>query len=424
MNSPSPDSTSETCCAELAGLSRRGLLKGGFGAAGIGMASSLFGSTFLQASYGATRQAGNVVVLLSLRGAADGLSLVVPHADPAYYAARPRIAVPKASLLAKDATFGLHPKLAPLLPLWQEGKIAAVHATGLAVPNRSHFEAMEAVEDADPGSATRVGWVNRLIGQDSYTHPLQAIGLGMSVPITALYGPQKTVTAPSIDALRLAGDDQWDTGNRRMRSMQTMWAGASGAIGTGARSALSTINDFAPVRASSSDTANGANYPSDDLGQALRAAARIIKANVGSDLIAVDHDGGWDMHTDLGTLDWGRMVTATYQLASALAAFFTDLGALGEKVTVVTISEFGRRVKENGNYGLDHGHGNVMFLLGGGVRGGYYGSMPALTNSLDADLPVTTDYRSVLSEVVTKRLGASSARVFPGFAPETIGAVL
>lgn len=413
----------DDCCNELSGISRRGLLRGGVAAAGVGMASSLFGGTFLQATYGATRKAGNVLVLLSLRGAADGLSLVVPHADPAYYAARPRIAVPRSVLLAQDATFGLHPRLAPLLPMWEAGKIAAVHATGLAMPNRSHFAAMEELEDADPGSSARVGWINRLIGQDDYTHPLQAIGMGMSVPITALYGPQRTVSASSIDALSLSGDDQWDTAGRRRRSMATMWAGASGASGTGARSALATISDFAPVRNSSKTAANGAAYPGDDLGQALQAAARIIKANVGSDVIAVDHDGGWDMHTDLGTLEWGRMIDATNQLATSLAAFFTDLGALGDKVTVVTISEFGRRVKENANYGLDHGHGNVMFLLGAGVKGGYYGSMPALTNSLDADLPVTTDYRSVLSEVVTQRLGASSAAVFPGFAPETIGAV-
>ncbi|MFL6157763.1 MAG: DUF1501 domain-containing protein [Marmoricola sp.] len=412
-----------TDCCEPGGLSRRGILKGGLAAAGIGVTTSLFGGTFLQASYGATRSAGNVLVLLSLRGAADGLSLVVPHADPAYYAARPRIAVPKASLLAQDSTFGLHPRLAPLLPLWNAGKVAAVHATGLAVANRSHFSAMEALEDADPGSNARVGWINRLIGQDAYTNPLQAIGMGMTVPITALYGPEPTVSAASVDTVALSGDDQWDTEHRRRTSMATMWADAPGALGDGARSAMSAIADFGPVRATSETAANGATYGDDDLGRALRAAARIIKGDVGTDVIAVDHDGGWDMHTDLGTLAWGRMIDAADSLATSLAAFFTDLGAAGDKVTVVTISEFGRRVKENASYGLDHGHGNVMFLLGGGVKGGYYGTMPALTNSLDADLNVTTDYRSVLSEVVTKRMGASTSAVFPGFAPETVGAL-
>ncbi|MFL6060618.1 MAG: DUF1501 domain-containing protein [Marmoricola sp.] len=416
------------CCDSLddareLGLSRRSVLRGAAAAAGLGVTTSLFGSTFLQATYGATRPSGNVLLLLSLRGAADGLSLVVPHSDPAYYAARPRIAVPKASLLAADATFGLHPNLAPLLPMWNAGKVAAVHATGLAVPNRSHFAAMEELEDADPGSSARIGWINRLIGQDAYTNPLQAVGLGMSVPITALYGPERTVCTESIDDMALAGDDQWDTGHRRPLSMQTMWAEAPGPLGDGARSALGAIKDFAPVKAISTTPANGAAYGNDDLGKALQAAARIVRGDIGADVIAVDHDGGWDMHTDLGTLGWGRMINAATQLSTNLAAFFTDLGALGDKVTVVAISEFGRRVKENASYGLDHGHGNVMFLLGGGVKGGYYGTMPALQNTLDADLGVTTDYRSVLSEVVTKRMGASTAAIFPGFAPEAVGAI-
>ncbi|MCW2754905.1 MAG: hypothetical protein JWQ32_2316 [Marmoricola sp.] len=414
------------CCPEMtrtSGLSRRGLLRGAIAAAGVGMSTSMFGTTFLQASYGATRPSGNVLLLLSLRGAADGLSLVVPHSDPAYYAARPRIGIPKASLLAQNATFGLHPNLAPLLPLWDAGKIAAVHATGLAVANRSHFAAMEELEEADPGTSSRVGWINRLIGQDGYTNPLQAVGMGMTVPITALYGPQGTVCTASVEEMALSGDDQWDTEHRRTASMRTMWADAPGDLGAGARSALAAINDFAPVKATATAAANGATYGDDDLGKALHAAARIIKGNVGTDVIAVDHDGGWDMHTDLGTLDWGRMVDTSSELATNLAAFFADLGSAGDKVTVVAVSEFGRRVKENADYGLDHGRGNVMFLLGGGVKGGYYGSMPALENTVDADLGVTTDYRSVLAEVVTRRMGASSAAVFPGFAPETVGAV-
>jgi uncharacterized protein (DUF1501 family) len=137
-------------------------------------------------------------------------------------------------------------------------------------------------------------------------------------------------------------------------------------------------------------------------------------------VIAVDH-GGWDMHTNVGNLDWGDMIDNAGALAAGLAAFFTDLGPLADKVTVVTISEFGRRVKENANWGVDHGYGNVMFVLGAGVKGGYYGTWPGLVNAADADLQVTTDYRSVLAELVTKRFDVSSAAVFPGFAPETVG---
>ena len=409
-----PRDTTSACCEEYSGLSRRGVLKG---ILGVGATSAFFGSTFTQTAYAATQPTDRVLVVLSLRGAADGLSLVVPHGDPAYYSARPRIAVPAATLLATDGFFGLHPSLAPLLPLWNTGKVAAVHATGLPAPNRSHFSAMEALEDADPGSSVRVGWINRLIGTDDYTNPLQAIGMGFSTPITAMYGPQGTVTTNRVKDMELAGAE---SDGRRARSLQTLWSGAPGAAGRGGRSALTAVGDFAPVRRIA---ANAAAYPDDDLGQALADSARTIKADIGAQVISVDHDGGWDMHANLGTLEWGTMLRAAGALAKSLAAFFTDLGPWADKVTVVTISEFGRRVKENANYGVDHGHGNVMFLLGAGVKGGYHGTWPGLTDSLDADLAVTTDYRSVLAEVVDKRLGRSAAAVFPGFSPEAVGAV-
>ena len=406
-------------CTEATGLSRRGLFRG---LAVAGASTAFFGTTFVQTSYAATRSAPSVLVVLSLRGAADGLSLVVPHADPAYYSARPRLAIPKSQLLAVDPQFGLHPKLQPLLPLWNAGKMAAIHATGMAVPNRSHFAAMEELEDADPGSAARVGWINRLIGRDAYANPLQAIQIG-EIPITATYGPESTFVASSVDGVKIAGHDQWDTTNGRPRSLHTLWDPAPGPLGRGARAAMSAVKDFAPVKATSATPANGAAYPNDELGEALASAARTIKGDVGADVIAVDH-GGWDMHTNVGDLTWGAMITNASALADSLAAFFTDLGALASKVTVVTISEFGRRVKENANWGLDHGHGNVMLAFGAGVKGGYYGTWPGLTDAVDADLPVTTDYRSVLSEIVTKRFDVSTATVFPGFTPEPVGFML
>ncbi len=397
-------------------ISRRTLLRG---AIGIGATTALFGTTLVQTAY-ATAPVGRVLVVVSLRGAADGLSLVVPHGDAAYYKARPNIAIPAAKLLARNGFFGLHPNLAPLMPLWKAGKMAAVHATGLPAPNRSHFAAMEELEDADPGSAARIGWLNRLVGRDSSTNVLRGMGMGMSTPITALYGPRATVTTTSVDDMSLAGAQD---NPRRTTAMRTTWSAAAGEIGRGGRAALAAVNAFAPVRASAAQPANGAKYADDDLGRALAASARTIRAGVGVEVIAVDHDGGWDMHTGLGTLEWGAMLRASQSLAQNLAAFYTDLGSRGDTVTLVTISEFGRRVKENANYGLDHGHGNVMFVLGGGVRGGYYGKWTRLAATDDADVPVTTDYRSVLAEVVTKRLGASSATVFPGFKPAPVGAI-
>lgn len=408
-------------CTRLS-LSRRGLLRASVLAGGAAAGTAAFGDAFVRTAYAATASAPAVLVVLSMRGAVDGMSLVVPHGDPVYARARPNIAVPTTSLLVPDPQFGLHPELAPLVPLWADGRMAAVHATGLPVPNRSHFSAIAEVEDAAPGSATRTGWLNRLIGQDDVTTPLQAIQVGDGVPPASMAGPQATVAIETIADMRLAGADKWDTEGRRPLSMRTMWANAAGPLGTGARAAMRAIDEFGPVRATSTTPANGATYPQGDLGDALAAVARVIRGDVGAEVITVDH-GSWDHHSDLGTLQWGRMKEMTAELAQALAAFFTDLGPLGSKVTLVTLSEFGRRTVENANYGLDHGYGNVMLLLGAGVSGGYHGRWPGLTDDPDGDLLVTTDYRSVLAEVVTKRLGASSAAVFPGFTPETVGAI-
>ncbi len=408
----------DSCCPEFAELSRRGFLTGTAALVGT---STLFGSTLLTVSASAAAPARSTMVVLSLRGAADGLSLVVPHADPQYYQARPRIAIPAGTLLVKDSTFGLHPNLAPLVPLWNAGKLAAVQATGLPAPNRSHFAAMEEVEDADPGSAARVGWLNRLIGIDGDASPLQAFSVGGGVAPTSLTGPEPFLSAGSVDDMEIAGDDKWDPEGRRLRSLHTLWDHEPSVLSGAMASTFRANSDFQPVRDTPANPANGANYGRSDLGEALRTAARVIKGDVGVEVITLDH-GDWDMHTDLGTLEWGRMDRLTTELANALAGFFTDLGALGDRVTVVVLSEFGRRVQENANFGLDHGYGNVMFLLGAGVKGGqYYGTWPGLTNDLDSDLLVTTDYRSVLAEVVSTRFGVSTASVFPQFQPNMLG---
>jgi uncharacterized protein (DUF1501 family) len=343
------------------------------------------------------------------------MSLVVPHGDPAYYAARPRIGVPHTALLAPDAMFGLHPALAPLLPMWQAGTLAAVHATGMATPNRSHFAAMEAIEDAAPGSTERNGWLNRLLGELPGASPLQGTALGNQVP-TSLFGTNPAFVVDRVDQAKVAGTD--DDG-RRLLALRHAWKG-NGRMGQAVRDALAGAESFGPARdlpAGSPATA----YPSTDLGKALSDVSRIVRSGVGAEVITVDQ-GDWDMHTDLGTLEWGEMKRNAGDLATSIAAFFSDLGPAAERVTLVTLSEFGRRVKENDDYGTDHGFGNVMFVAGAGVRGGrYLGSWPGLTDSLDADLLVTTDYRSVLAEVVIRRFGVSVAQVFPGFAPQPVG---
>jgi uncharacterized protein (DUF1501 family) len=411
-----PDTTA--CCEEFRAVSRRGLFSGAVALAG---ATTAIGSAVVTAAPAAAAPAASVLVVLSLRGAADGLSLVVPHGDPVYYQARPRLGIPRAQLLAPDAMFGLHPKLAPLLPLWTSGRLAAVQATGLPAPNRSHFAAMEEVEDADPGSAKRRGWLNRLIGTQPGSSPLQGFSVGSGVVPGSLFGTEPVMSAEGVRDVVIPGDDKWAVRDGRKRSLHTMWDANRTPLGTAMRSTFGALGAFQPVVRAAD---HSASYPRSDLGKALASVARIIRGNVGVQVLTVDQ-GDWDMHSDLGTLAWGRMIDNTDDLARSVATFLGDLGPQAAKVTLVVLSEFGRRTVENDNYGLDHGYGNVMFVAGAGVKGGkVHGTWPGLTRGDDADLLVTTDYRSVLSEVVSTRFGASTATVFPGFTPSPVGVMM
>jgi uncharacterized protein (DUF1501 family) len=417
----------ETCeeFARAAGMSRRRVLKGLMGAGALGVAHTAFGGVFRQAVFGAETD-NNVVVVLSLRGGIDGMSVVVPYGDPAYLDLRDSIAVPEGALLHKNGLFGLHPHLAPLEQQWADGRMAAVHATGLSVPNRSHFSAMEEVEDADPGSDVRRGWINRAIGLDSDAFPTEAVQFGTSIVPTSLTGPSPVIAAQSMKELVLAGaNPQWDDATwqgRRRTQLETIWSKAGGVLGVSARDALSTVDELAPYARATYTPHNGAVYPTDwrarDLADALANTAQLIRANVGTEVVAIDF-GSWDMHSDVGNLGGGDMQAMLTALATSLAAFLTDVSDLGNRVTVVTISEFGRRAQVNGNAGLDHGWGNMMLLFGGGVLGGqYYGTWPWLDPDklVDGDLKVTTDYRNVLGEVVEKRLNRAPTAVFPNLA--------
>ena len=284
------------------------------------------------------------------------------------------------------------------------------------MPNRSHFAAMEAVEDADAGSSARVGWLNRMIGLTPEDVPQEGMQLGGTMLPTALVGPASAVSARQLADFRLPGGDE-DAAQDRMRSaLTTLWGEQSSATGKAARSALEVSATMTSL-AKDADPANGAKYPDSDLGRALAAGARVIKADVGVRVITLDY-GGWDMHVDLGTVSNGDMKSHVGQVAKSVAAFFTDLGADADLVTLVTLSEFGRRVEENGS-GTDHGHGNAMLLFGAGVRGGQvHGPWPGLSSGklIDGDLAVTTDYRGVLTEVIAARFpDVSTSGVFPGF---------
>ncbi|HLN77861.1 MAG TPA: DUF1501 domain-containing protein [Nocardioidaceae bacterium] len=416
-------------CADFeraADFSRRRFLQG-VAASGAGaVATTMFGDAVRQTAFGAT-SGGNVLVVISLRGGIDGLGMVVPHGDPAYYAARPRIGVARGSLVAKDAMFGLHPAMKPLEWLYKNGELAAVHAVGLARPNRSHFLAMEEIEDADPGSSARVGWVNRMIGLNGGTSASEAVHVNGTVVPTMLTGPQPTLSATKLEGFKLPGATRPWADNRRA-GLNTVWSKATGPLGVAGRAALSVSSRLGPVADQTYRPQNGVSYPgawpSKELADALRDTAQLIRADVGAEIISVDY-GSWDMHSEYGSEDVGQMQSMVTGFAQSVNAFLRDLGTLRSRVTVVTISEFGRRVTENGNRGLDHGWGNMMLLMGGGVRGGrYFGRWPGLQASQleDGDLTVTTDYRNVLGEVITRRFSDRSiSKVFPGLSYRPLG---
>ena len=421
-------SAAEDCgCPDFsrAGMSRRSLLKSS-AVLGGGMAmTQMFGEAMMQASFGGTT-GGNTMVVISLRGGIDGMGMVVPYGDPGYYTARPHTAVPASSLICKDSMFGLHPKMAPLQKYWSSGELAAVQAVGLPVANRSHFSAIEAVEDAAPGSSLRSGWINRMVGvantSGSHSDPqcLDAVQLGMNFPTTALGGDAPTLAATDLSGLQISGLDA-DYVTQRYSSLATAWAGATGPLANGNSEAVAISKGPGKNLKAMADNPN-VTYPTvwnaAPFAAPLKSAAKLIRANLGTDVIAIDA-GNWDLHTNYGNLTGGTMQSNIDGLAQALAAFLDDLSTARQRVTVVTLTEFGRRVAENGSQGFDHGWGTMMLLAGAGVRGGrYYGTWPGLDGAsvADGDLKVTTDYRTVLTEVVQRRFSdRSTAQMFPGF---------
>jgi uncharacterized protein (DUF1501 family) len=413
------------CCRDFSRsqLSRRSLLGSAAAIGGTMAVTQMFGDAMMQSTFAGTA-GGNTLVVISLRGGIDGLGVVVPHGDPGYYAARRNTAVPASSLLCRDQLFGLHPMMAPLEPLWTSGELAAVQATGLAVPNRSHFSAIEEVEDAAPGSDARSGWINRMIGLGTSSGTLDAVQLGMNFPTTAMFGPKPVLATQNLDGLQVSGLD----GNAvpRYASLQTAWASAQGPLAAGASEAVGISKGVGAQLKAMAEPATA--YPTEwyatAFAEPLKNAAKLIKADIGTDVIAIDA-GNWDLHTNYGTIEWGSMQSNVSGLAKSLAAFMADLGALRSRVTVVTISEFGRRVTENGSQGFDHGWGNMMLVAGAGVKGGkYHGTWPGLdaASLSEGDLKVTTDYRNVLGEIISKRFPDRSVpALFPGLSIAPVG---
>jgi uncharacterized protein (DUF1501 family) len=403
-------------------VSRRRVLQGALiGAGALALASSPIATRIAMASD--PNYDGDVLVIVSLRGGFDGLNAIVPAGDPDYLRLRPNIGVPSSQLLELDGMFGLHPALAPLRPYWNDGTFGAIHAVGQTAATRSHFEATDEMDRAAPNSHLRTGWLDRALGLRSMGPVFQAIQLGDSLPSGAFAGPSPELALGSISDFHLWGmgpddDAAWAASELRRwsKAINSMYEGAPEALAKPARTAIGAVKTTTNL--SGASYTPSANYPDTDLAKALKDVARLIKADVGVQVVCVDFDN-WDMHEGMGQFDeptsW--MVRQLTELGGALAAFAGDMGNRMNKTTVLTMSEFGRRVQENGSGGVDHGHGNAMLMLGGNVRGGQvHGTWPGLREQDldDGDLAGTTDYRVILGEVLRKRCGQTGlSAVFP-----------
>ena len=367
--------------------------------------------------------AGDILVVVFQRGGMDGISAVIPHGDPHYYENRSALAIPEPEDgsdkmgIDLDGFFGLHPSLRPLKDLWDEKTLALVHAVGSPDPTHSHFDAMDYMERGTPGEKSiPTGWIGRHLQTAPWQNesPFRAIGMG-GVMQAALRGPIPVTTLKSISDFHLQGDVSQLTEIRaRLESLYNLGSTLDGdAVET-----FNAVNILDKIDVNNYTPSGGVAYPETEFGMAMKQVAQIAKAEIGLEVACVDI-GGWDTHNQQGQLE-GELPTLLNEFSSGLASLYHDLGDRAKRVTIVTMSEFGRRVKENASNGTDHGHGNCMFVLGGGVNGGrVYGQWPGLApeNLFDGiDLNITTDYRDVLGEVVEKRLkNPALAEVFPTY---------
>jgi uncharacterized protein (DUF1501 family) len=417
---------SDRCCEGVRPLrfSRRYFLKQG----GIAMVGLSAMPAFLQRAVAATpaTTGQKQFVVLFQRGAADGLNIVVPFAEPNYYRLRPSIAIPQPRRGGTDAAidldgfFGLHPSLAPLEPLFHKNQLAIVHAAGSPDPTRSHFDAQDFMESGTPGvKATEDGWLNRAIqiAPEENASPFRAVAMGPNLP-RMLHGSASAIALPDLKQFKVmpqtAGMGAAVEGGFEAMYAQTVDHALRGT-GTETFEAIDMLRKVDPSKYA---LENGAQYPTSRLGQNLQQIGQLLKANIGVEVLFVDC-GGWDNHVNEGGVQ-GQLSNLLKDLGQGLAAFHQDMGDRMQDVVVVTMSEFGRTAKENGNRGTDHGHANCMFVMGGDVKGGrVYGNWPGLADhqlNEGRDLALTTDFRSVLSEVLAKHIGVTDLKaVFPGF---------
>jgi uncharacterized protein (DUF1501 family) len=409
-------------------ISRRVFLKDG----ALTLVSLGFAPAFLARTAQATASGRGAKRLIAIfqRGAVDGLSLIVPFGDRGYYAARPTIAIPRPTepehgAIDLDGFFGLHPRLGALATLWKSRQLAIVHACGSPDSTRSHFDAQDFMETATPGvKSTGDGWLNRYLhASQASAAAAAARGGGSSAP-TPFRAVALTAQLPRMlqgkePALAMARLEQFTVRGPASGQFERAYGETADAVlnGTG-RDAFDAMRMLREANPLQYDPDNGADYPRSPFGQALKQIAQLTKANVGLEVAFADV-AGWDTHVNQGAAV-GQLATRLDDFSRSIAALVTDLGSRMEDTVVVTMSEFGRAVNENGNRGTDHGHGNAMMVIGGGVRGGVvHGRWPGLAveQRYDRrDLAITTDFRDVFAEIVVKHLGVVDASsIFPGY---------
>jgi len=409
-------------------MQRRVFLKSGaLALVTVGLSPSFLRRAVYAQSLPRTRK-GKVLICLFQRGAADGLNILVPHGEREYYALRPNIAIPRETVIDLDGFFGLHPSLAPLRPLWANGMLAPVTAVGSPSNTRSHFDAQDYMETGTPDvKATPDGWLNRLLAAQGTcaecqvkASPFQAVAFSPQTP-RILEGPAPTIAMTSVAdfTIRATGDDA-----QRLEALYRT-GNADLVHGTGAETfdAVRMLRAADPQRY---QPEHGADYPRSPFGQSLRQIAQLIKSDVGLEIAFADV-GGWDTHVNQGGAT-GQLANRLADFAQAIAALALDLGDRMGDVVIVTMSEFGRMAKQNGNGGTDHGHAGALFVIGGAVKGGkVHGRWPGLAREQlyeGRDVALTTDFRSVFAEVVSTHLGTSDLHtVFPGFQPSAVGVV-
>lgn len=404
------------------GFTRRRLLAGA-GAVGVAAIGSQLVTTRVSFAAPGAPTTGTVVVVF-LRGGMDGLSVVVPAEDPFLLEERPGIVVRGDSLLPLDRGFGLHPALAPLHAYFGSGQLSAVPAISTPDLSRSHFQAQDSLErGASSTSAATSGWLDRVLEASGPGTTFRAIGHGSTLP-RSLAGSQGALAMRGIGEFDLEGYDQ--VKDASLTALRGLYTGLDHPVAFSAIRTLDAVSTAQTVAAVDYVPENGAEYPDNGFARALQDLARLIKADVGLRVASVDL-GGWDMHTGLGTVDDGDMRNLLTGMGGSLAAFATDLGDKLGTTTVVTMSEFGRRIEQNANAGTDHGHGGVALLLGGPVAGGtvhgnWEGLDPAVRDN--GDVPGSNDYRNLLGDVVVRGLGISEAAlpaIFPGHTYASLG---